>query len=61
MGNWGRKVENGFDSMFDLNGDGILDGVEESMQYLFMEQELKEIRSGGKSVFDDEDAYEEDY
>jgi len=42
MGFWDRDVENSFDSLFDLNRDGVLDPVEQGFQLDFLTRQMEE-------------------
>ena len=41
MGFWDRNVENSFDSLFDMNRDGVLDPVEQAYQLEFLAQQIE--------------------
>lgn len=62
MGFLDRDVKNGFDKMFDLNKDGVLDPGEQAMQYAFVDKISREKYSGEEEdeldqdgLFDEED------
>ena len=42
MGFWDRDVENSFDSLFDMNRDGVLDPVEHGFQLDFLTRQMEE-------------------
>ena len=42
MGFWDRTVENSFDSLFDMNRDGVLDPVEQGFQLDFLTRQMEE-------------------
>lgn len=42
MGFFDKDVENGFDEMFDLNKDGVLDPGEQAMQFAFVDKISRE-------------------
>ena len=42
MGFWDRDVENSFDSLFDMNRDGVLDAVEQGFQLDFLTRQMEE-------------------
>lgn len=42
MGFWDRNVENSFDSLFDMNRDGVLDPVEQGFQLDFLTRQMEE-------------------
>ena len=42
MGFWDRNVENSFDSLFDMNRDGVLDPVEQGFQLDFITRQMEE-------------------
>lgn len=42
MGFWDRDVENSFDSLFDMNRDGVLDVVEQGFQLDFFTRQMEE-------------------
>lgn len=42
MGFWDRDVENSFDSLFDMNRDGVLDPVEQGFQLDFLARQMEE-------------------
>ena len=42
MGFWDRDVENSFDSLFDMNRDGVLDPVEQGFQLDFLTRQMEE-------------------
>ncbi len=42
MGFWDRNVENSFDSLFDMNRDGVLDSVEHGFQLDFLTRQMDE-------------------
>lgn len=42
MGFWDRNVENSFDSLFDMNRDGVLDPVEQGFQMNFLTLQMEE-------------------
>jgi len=42
MGFWDRDVENSFDSLFDMNRDGVLDAVEQGFQVDFLTRQMEE-------------------
>ena len=42
MGFWDRNVENSFDSLFDMNRDGVLDPVEQGFQPDFLARQMEE-------------------
>ena len=42
MGFWDRDVKNSFDSMFDMNRDGVLDLAEQGFQLDFLIRQMKE-------------------
>ncbi|MCR5107171.1 MAG: hypothetical protein K6B28_03325 [Lachnospiraceae bacterium] len=42
MGNWGRETENSFDDMFDINRDGMLDPMEQSLKFEFLNKQMEE-------------------
>lgn len=41
MGFWDRNVENSFDSLFDMNRDGVLDPVEQGFQLDFLTHQME--------------------
>ncbi len=41
MGFWDRDVENSFDSLFDMNRDGVLDPVEQGFQLDFLTHQME--------------------
>lgn len=41
MGFWDRNVENSFDSLFDMNRDGVLDAVEQGFQLDFLTHQME--------------------
>ena len=41
MGFWDRDVKNSFDSMFDMNRDGVLDLAEQGFQLDFLTRQMK--------------------
>ena len=41
MGFWDREVRDSFDSLFDLNRDGLLDPAEQSFQLEFLTREME--------------------
>ena len=42
MGFWDKDVENSFDSLFDMNRDGVLDPVEQGFQLDFLTRQMEE-------------------
>ncbi len=42
MGFFDREVMSSFDSMFDLNGDGVLEGAELAFQMEFLNRDMEE-------------------
>lgn len=52
MGFFDRDVENSFDSLFDLNRDGVLDAVEQGFQLDFL---MKDMESDSSDDDEDED------
>ena len=50
MGFFDREVMSSFDSMFDLNGDGVLEGAELALQMEFLKREME-----GQEDNEDED------
>ena len=42
MGFWDRDVENSYDSLFDMNRDGVLDPVEQGFQLDFLTRQMEE-------------------
>lgn len=52
MGFWDREVENSFDSLFDMNRDGVLDAAEQAFQLDFLTREIEEQDSSSEE--DDE-------
>ncbi len=50
MGFWDREVRDSFDSLFDLNRDGMLDPTEQAFQLDFLTREME-----GDSEEHDED------
>ena len=42
MGFWDRNVENSFDSLFDMNRDGVLDPAEQGFQLDFLARQMEE-------------------
>ena len=42
MGFWDRNVENSFDSLFDMNRDGVLDPVQQGFQLDFLTRQMEE-------------------
>lgn len=42
MGFWDRDVENSFDSLFDMNRDGVLDPIEQGFQLDFLTRQMEE-------------------
>ncbi|MCR5801336.1 MAG: hypothetical protein K6G57_03285 [Lachnospiraceae bacterium] len=52
MGFWDRSVKNSFDSMFDMNRDGVLDPAEQAIQLDFITRQMEE---DSRSDDDDED------
>ena len=42
MGFWDRNVDNSFDSLFDMNRDGVLDPVEQGFQLDFLTRQMEE-------------------
>lgn len=42
MGFWDRNVENSFDSLFDMNRDGVLDPGEQGFQLDFLTRQMEE-------------------
>ena len=52
MGFWDRNVDNSFDSLFDMNRDGVLDPVEQGFQLDFLTRQMEE---DDRSDDDDED------
>lgn len=42
MGLFDRDIKNGFDEMFDLNRDGVLDPGEQAMQFAFVDRVSRE-------------------
>ena len=55
MGFWDREVENSFDSLFDLNRDGVLDPVEQGFQLEFIMHDMED-----HNEIDDEESELED-
>ena len=51
MGFWHREVRDSFDSLFDLNRDGMLDPAEQAFQLDFLTREME----GETSEENDED------
>ena len=49
MGPWDDEVESGFDDMFDLNKNGMLDSIERAFQMEFLDEMSK------KDEFSDDD------
>jgi len=41
MGFWDREVRDSFDSLFDLNRDGMLDPAEQAFQLDFLTREME--------------------
>ena len=41
MGFWDREVRDSFDSLFDLNRDGMLDPAEQAFQIDFLTREME--------------------
>ena len=41
MGFWNREVRDSFDSLFDLNRDGLLDPAEQAFQLDFLTREME--------------------
>ena len=41
MGFWDRNVEDSFDSLFDMNRDGVLDPVEQGFQLDFLAHQME--------------------
>lgn len=41
MGFWDRNVEDSFDSLFDMNRDGVLDPVEQGFQLDFLTHQME--------------------
>lgn len=52
MGFWDRDVENSFDSLFDMNRDGVLDPAEQAFHLDFITRQMEE---DDRSDDDDED------
>ena len=50
MGFWDKDVENSFDSLFDMNRDGVLDPVEQGFQLDFLTRQMEE-----DNKFDDDE------
>lgn len=50
-----REVRCGFDSIFDLDEDGVLDPIEQGMEYEFLERESEE------DDYDDDDDDDDDF
>ena len=44
---WSREVDNSFDSLFDMNRDGVLDPVEQGYQLEFLERSMEEDSGAG--------------
>ena len=44
---WSREVDNSFDSLFDMNHDGVLDPVEQGYQLEFLERSMEEDSGAG--------------
>lgn len=55
-----RDVKNGFDEMFDFNRDGQLDAGEEAMQFMYMDQEYRELNGLDEDYDEIEDDFEEE-
>ena len=55
MGFFDRQVNSGFDDMFDLNRDGVLDGFEQGLQFEYIDR-----TSRGLDPFDDSNDDEEE-
>ena len=45
MGFWDREVRDSFDSLFDLNRDGMLDPAEQAFQLDFLTREMEDNAS----------------
>ena len=61
MGFFDRDVKNGFDEMFDLNKDGVLDPREQAMQYAFVDQVGREgYCNEEEDDLDQDDLFDED-
>lgn len=50
MGFWDRNVENSFDSLFDMNRDGVLDPVEQGFQLDFLTRQMEEDDKSDEDV-----------
>ena len=55
MGFFDREVENGFDRMFDMNRDGILDPAEQGLEMEFMATGKFDWEDDLKDDLDDDD------
>ncbi len=53
-GTWDRDVENSHDSMFDMNGDGVLDPFEQSLQIDTFNRQMKDDDSFDEDEEDDD-------
>lgn len=55
MGFWDRNVENSFDSLFDMNRDGVLDPVEQGFQLDFLTRQMEEDDKSDEDELDVDD------
>ncbi len=63
MGFWDREVRDTFDSLFDLNRDGMLDLAEQAFQLDFLTRKMKDEtceEHGGDLELDDLEFMDED-
>ena len=63
MGFWDREVRDTFDSLFDLNRDGMLDPAEQAFQLDFLTRKMKDEtceEHGGDLELDDLEFMDED-
>ena len=61
MGFFDKDVKNGFDKMFDLNKDGVLDPGEQAMQFAFVDKISREEYSDEEEdELDRDELFDED-
>ena len=58
MGFFDEKVDNGFDALFDMNRDGVLDTWEQGLRYEYLDRAQHKEMAGD---YDNSDTDSEDY